>query len=185
MQLDTQPKRSSKRAIDLSGLKPRDRKGDGWNIIVETPRGSHHKFKYMPEHGLFALHRVLPAGSVFPFDFGFVPGTKADDGDPIDVLLLMEEAVFPGCLVRGRLIGVIEARQTENGKTERNDRLLAVAECSRLHAHIRNIKELDDRLLAEIEHFFRSYDEMQNKIFKPIGRRGPGRAAKLIKRAMS
>ncbi len=177
--------KKTKKAIDLSGLRPTDRDGRIWNIVVETPRGSHHKFKYMPEHGLFGLHRVLPAGAIFPFDFGFVPGTKCQDGDPIDVLVLMEDAVFPGCLVPGRVIGVIEAKQTEKGKTERNDRLLAVAECSRIHANIRNIKELDERLLTEIEHFFKSYDEMQNKVFKPIGRRGPSRAAKLIRSAMT
>jgi inorganic pyrophosphatase len=185
MKLATRPESSNGKAINLSGLPARDKKKDLWNFIVETPRGSHNKFKYLPEHGLFGLHRVLPTGSVFPFDFGFVPSTKAEDGDPIDVLVLMEDAVFPGCLVPGRLIGVIEAKQTEDGKTKRNDRLLGVAQCSRLHADVRNIKELDDRLLTEIEHFFKSYDEMEKKVFKPIGRRGPGRAAKLIRRALS
>src|SRR5262249_55598863 len=60
-------KRKAKKAIDLSGLKPTDHEGRVWNIVIETPKGSHHKFKYMPEHGLFGLHRVLPTGSIFPY----------------------------------------------------------------------------------------------------------------------
>ncbi len=92
------------------------------NVIIETPKGSRNKFKYDEEFGLFRLSGLLPVGAVFPFDFGFVPSTAGEDGDPLDVLLLMDEPAFAGCLVTSRLIGVIEAEQTEEGKAERNDR---------------------------------------------------------------
>src|SRR5689334_14657950 len=100
---------------------------DGINIVIETPRGCRNKFKFDEKLGVFRLNSILPAGSVFPFDFGYVPGTRAEDGDPLDVLLLLDEPVFTGCVVRARLIGVLEAEQRENGKAERNDRLIAVA----------------------------------------------------------
>src|SRR5947207_11435270 len=97
-------------------------------VVIETPKGSPNKLAFEPRYGTFMLKGVLPAGAVFPFDFGFVPSTRAEDGDPIDVLVLMDAPVFPGCIVPSRLIGVIEAEQTEDGTTIRNDRLLAVAE---------------------------------------------------------
>src|ERR1051326_552881 len=79
------------------------------NVIVETPKGSRNKYAFDEEIGLFKLRKILPEGMSFPFDFGFVPQTRAEDGDPIDVLLLMEEKAFPGCLVESRLVGVIRA----------------------------------------------------------------------------
>src|SRR3954468_15152110 len=83
-------------------------------VIVETPKGSQNKYEYEPRSGSFILAGVLPAGAVFPFDFGFVPSTLGEDGDPLDVLLLMDAAAFSGCIVYARLIGVIEAEQTED-----------------------------------------------------------------------
>ncbi len=98
------------------------------NVVIETPKGSRNKYAYDGELAVFTLGGVLPAGAVFPFDFGFVPSTLGEDGDPLDVLLLLDESVPPGCLVKARLIGAIEAKQTEpDGKQMRNDRLLAVA----------------------------------------------------------
>src|SRR5262245_61465381 len=84
-------------------------------VIIDTPKGSHNKYKFDEDERLFRLDRVLPAGMVFPFDFGYVPGTRGEDGDPLDVMVLMDEAAFVGCLVEARLIGVIEAEQKELG----------------------------------------------------------------------
>jgi inorganic pyrophosphatase len=126
---------------------------------------------------------VLPKGAVFPFDFGSIPGTVAEDGDPRDVLLLMDEPAFTGCLVEARLIGVIEAEQTEKGKTERNDRLVAVAAKSHNHASLKSLLKLEPKLIDEIEHFFVSYNQARGKQFKPIGRKGPATATRLIDKA--
>src|SRR2546423_554450 len=151
------------------------------NVIIETPKGSRNKYNYDPEHGLFKLGGVLAAGAVFPFDFGFVPSTLGDDGDPLDVLVLMNDTAFPGCLVATRLVGVIEADQTEkDGKTERNDRLIAVAAESHNHREVCSLDQVSDSLLAEIEHFFISYNDMKGKEFKPDGRHGPKRATTLV-----
>lgn len=154
------------------------------NVIIETPKGSRNKFTYDEEKGLFKLSGVLPAGASFPFDFGFLPGTLGGDGDPLDVLVLMDEPAFAGCLVPSRLIGVIEALQTErDGESMRNDRLIAVAANSRDHQHLLSLEDLNENLLEEIEHFFVSYNEIKGKRFLPRGRFGPERARSLVQSA--
>jgi inorganic pyrophosphatase len=154
------------------------------NVVVETPRGHRNKFKYDPTQKTFRLGSVLPAGASFPYDFGFVPGTKAQDGDPLDVLLLMDESAFPGCLVTARLAGVMEAEQTEDGKTVRNDRLLAVATEAHDYRNVRTPKDINPNLLKELEHFFISYNECKGKKFKLLGVHGPKRALKLLKQTI-
>jgi inorganic pyrophosphatase len=123
---------------------------------------------------------VLPAGAVFPFDFGFLPGTLGEDGDPLDVLLLIDSPTSVGCLVSARLIGVMEAEETEKGKTYRNDRLVAVAVESREHKDIHTLDQLSRELLADIEHFFVPYHQMDNKPFKPLGRADARKGKALI-----
>lgn len=153
------------------------------NAVIETPKGNRNKYKYDEKRCLFLHSGVLPAGAVFPFDFGFVPATEGGDGDPLDVLLLMDEPAFVGCLVPANLIGVIEAEQTEDGKTERNDRLIAVAANSRSHRELRSLDQIDENLMREIEHFFVSYNQIKGKKFEPLGRFGPDRARKSIQEA--
>lgn len=158
-----------------------DDEGKELNVIIETPKGSRNKFNFDDELKLFKLGGVLPAGAVFPFDFGFVPSTLGGDGDPLDILVLMDEPAFTGCLVRVRLVGVIEAEQTErDGETTRNDRLIGVASESRLHKKVRSLSGLNENTLEEIEHFFVSYNEIKGKEFKPLGRFGPVRALKTV-----
>jgi inorganic pyrophosphatase len=150
------------------------------NAIVDTPKGSRNKFKYDEDLGLFKLAGALPVGNVFPFDFGYIPSTKGEDGDALDILILMDEPAFTGCLVPAKLIGAVEAEQTEDGKTTRNDRLIAVAADSRNHSHVRFLGDLNSNLLHEIERFFISYNETKGKQFRVIGTAGPERARKLI-----
>jgi inorganic pyrophosphatase len=120
---------------------------------------------------------------VFPFDFGYIPSTKGGDGDPLDILVLMDEPAFPGCLVKAKLIGVIEAQQSEDNETTRNDRLIAVAADSRNHSHVRFLGDLNSNLVHEIERFFVAYNETKGKRFEVLGRFGPDRAEKLIVKA--
>ena len=163
-------------------LETNDADSGNLNVIIETPKGSRNKFNYDEERALFKLGGVLPRGAVFPFDFGFVPSTIGGDGDPLDVLVLMDEPAFAGCLVSSRLIGVIEAEQTErDGETMRNDRLIAVAADSHDHSNVRSLEDLNENLLKEIEHFFISYNTVKGKRFKPLGRFGPERANAIVK----
>ena len=152
-------------------------------MVIDTPKGSRNKFAWDEELELFSLTGVLPAGAVFPYDFGFIPNTRGGDGDPLDVLVVMDEPAFVGCLVLCRLLGVIEAKQTEKGKTERNDRLIAVSTDSRTHERLKAITDLDPVLLDEIEHFFVSYNEVKGKKFKPVRRLGSAHARKLVVRS--
>jgi inorganic pyrophosphatase len=154
------------------------------HIVIDTPRGSRNKYKFDEKLRLFKLGGVLPAGAVFPFDFGFIPQTLGEDGDALDTLLLMDEPTFVGCLVLARLIGVVEAEQTEEGKTMRNDRLIAVAATSRNHHEVKSLTQLNTNLLDEIEHFFVSYNQIKGKKFKSLGRFGPKRAEELLSAGM-
>ncbi|HVU11638.1 MAG TPA: inorganic diphosphatase [Phototrophicaceae bacterium] len=154
------------------------------NVIIETPKGSRNKYKHEPKYHLFSLSKVLPAGSTFPYDFGYVPSTVGADGDPLDVLVLMDEIVFPGCLITARLVGVIKATQTDNDEEVRNDRLIAIASQSRDQQNVHSIEQLDAYLLDEIEHFFVSYHELDGETFHPRARLGPEKALKIVDKAI-
>ncbi len=152
------------------------------NAIIETPKGSQNKFDFDPETGLFKLGGAMPVGAAFPFDFGFVPSTLGEDGDPLDVLVLMDAPAFAGCLVTARLVGVIEANQTErDGKTTRNDRLIAVAEHSRVQKEVEELEHLNAARLDEMEYFFVSYNTFKGKTFEVLARSGAERARQLVK----
>lgn len=151
------------------------------NVIIETPRGCQNKFDFDPGMGVFALSKTLPMGTVFPFDFGFIPQTLGQDGDPLDVLVVMDEPVYPGCLIRTRLLGVLEAKQEDGkGKKIRNDRLVAVSDCSVLYENIKNIDDLNKSMVKEIENFFIDYNKHEGKKFHPLGWKNSKTALKLI-----
>jgi inorganic pyrophosphatase len=152
--------------------------------VVETPGGSRNKFKYDETVRFFTLSGVLPEGMVFPHAFGFVPRTRAADGDPEDILIVMDEPTFTGCVVPTRLIGVMEAEQTEDGETTRNDRLIAVAAHSRDYSDVRSLDDLNSNMLKEIEQFFVNYNKEKGKKFKVLRTGGPKEAKKLLKKRM-
>ncbi len=149
-------------------------------VIIETPRGRRNKFKFEPQRNRFCLGSVLPAGSAFPYDFGFIPDTLGDDGDPLDVLLLMDEPAFPGCAVCARVIGIIEAEQTDDVETVRNDRIIAVAHDAHDYGQLKSLKDVNPNLLKELEHFFISYNETRGKRFKLLAAHGPKSAMRRI-----
>ena len=165
-------------------MPPFDEETGDLNVIIETPKGSRNKYSWDEKLGLFKLKGVLTEGHSFPYDFGFIPNTKGGDGDPLDVLVLMDESAFAGCYLTARLIGVIEAEQTEtDGKTERNDRLIAVASVSKTHSDIRSINDLNEKLVDQIEHFFVSYNQAKGKQFNPLGRFAARKAREVVEQA--
>ena len=165
-------------------LPPRDPKTGLVRVVVDTPRGSRNKYKFDTELAVFKLSRVLPAGMSFPFDFGSIPGTCAEDGDALDVLVLTEAPLFAGCLVLVHLVGVIRATQREGRATIRNDRLIGAIETPVNKPVIRDIRDLPKQVLHDIEHFFRSYNEAQGRQFSISGRAGARAAEGLLRRAM-
>ena len=149
--------------------------------IVETPRGNAQKYDYDPKNKWFELSKIMPAGMVFPFDFGFIPNTKGEDGDPLDIIIISELKSFPGCVMDCRIIGAITAKQTEKGKTLRNDRFLAVPEVSHLFSKIESIEDLPKDVIEQLEKFFMNYNELAETKFKPLKRIDAAKALKLIK----
>ncbi|HWG20050.1 MAG TPA: inorganic diphosphatase [Terracidiphilus sp.] len=176
-------KRRARSLANPTLLKPIHKPDGILQVIVETPKGSRNKFAFDAEQKVFALKKVLPAGMIFPYDFGFLPQTIAPDGDPLDVLLLMDESAFPGVVVRSRLIGVIEGEQLEGKKKTRNDRLLAVSEANHLYANIKRTKDLPAHFLKELEEFFVNYHRLEGKEYKLLGCKDVDEAARLIKQA--
>jgi len=152
--------------------------------IIETPKCCRNKFKYDPETNLFKLGGLLPEGMMFPFDFGFIPSTLGEDGDPLDILVLMDAPAHVGCLIDVRIIGIITAEQTEDGKTEANDRLLGVAIHSYDHEDLESIADVSTTLLDQLEAFFVSYNKQRGKKFRVTGTGGPKKALRFLKDGM-
>jgi inorganic pyrophosphatase len=172
-----------KRPLALDQLEAIDSDSGLVNVVIDTPRNSRAKFKYDEKTGLFRLGKLLPLGARFPFDFGFVPSTHGEDGDALDVLVLLDEPVPVGCVLTVLLIGVLEAEQTDKeGKTIRNDRLIGVVQAPYNPPEHRSLDELSEQCLAELEHFFIAYNEMEGRRYRPIGRGGPEAARKLLKK---
>jgi inorganic pyrophosphatase len=153
-------------------------------VIIETPKGCRNKYGFDAEQKIFVLKAALPSGMSFPYDFGFVPQTLADDGDPLDVLVLMDEPAFPGCALTARLIGVIEGEQiAPKMDPVRNDRLVAVAETTHMYAKFKRLKDMPKQALKEIEQFFVNYHKLQGKKYKLLGIKGEKTALALIAKA--
>jgi inorganic pyrophosphatase len=180
-------KKSSKRSPGLSDpihLKAFDSEDpDLTVVIIETPKGSRNKYAFDPEERVFALKTVLPAGMAFPYDFGFVPSTRGGDGDPLDVLVLMDEPAFAGCKLNCRLIGVIEGEQGDKKEKERNDRIVAVENENHSYAHVRRIDDLGKQFERELEEFFVNYHRLSGKQFRILGVKGPAAARRCVKQA--
>jgi inorganic pyrophosphatase len=189
------PKPKKSALVDPSKLKPFTKKGAEsttgvakvgdklLQVIIETPKGCRNKYSFDDLQKIFVLKAALPAGMVFPYDFGFLPRTLADDGDPIDVLVLMDEPAFVGCALMARLIGVIEGEQTDKKHTVRNDRLVAVADTAHMWANTKSIKDLPKKALKEVEEFFVNYHELQGKKYKLLAVKGKKAALTLIEKA--
>jgi inorganic pyrophosphatase len=154
-------------------------------VVVETPRGSGNKLKFDEELGTYRLDRVLPAGLTFPFDFGFIPRTVAEDGDPLDAIVLVDAPTFPGCVVLARVIGIVEVEQQDGGAGpwKRNDRLLAVAGGPKGHSSMRSIRDVESFRLDAIGAFFATYHRLDGDGVREIGRAGARAADAAIRRA--
>lgn len=171
--------------MDLASLSHELEKKKGTcRVVIETPKGRRNKFDYDPKVEAFTLGGLLPEGLSFPFDFGFVPSTVAEDGDPIDVMVLMDEPAHVGCVLTVRLVGVIEAQQTDDGKTTENDRLIGVAVHSYSHENIHAIGDVNKSILDQVEEFFISYNKGRGKKFKVTSVHGPSKAVKRLQQAI-
>ncbi len=150
-----------------------------FNVVVETPAGSQNKYKYDPKLGVFRLNRTLFTGAAFPFDFGFVAGTLGGDGDPLDALVIAPAPMFPGCLVRARVLGVVLAKKA--GKE--NHRIVTVPVVAKRLQTVRELGDLPVGHLAEIQQFFRAILNVDGQEHALLGFGGREEAEAIIARA--
>jgi inorganic pyrophosphatase len=150
--------------------------------VVETPRGSTCKLDFDPKLKVFTLAKPLMTGLTYPYDWGFIPSTKADDGDPVDVLIVHDSQTYPGVVLRCKPIGVLELIQTTEGNKERNDRVFVVPDRSPLETDITDVRHLPKRAMQELEQFFQATNALEKKELEFLGWRGPNHAVKMIKK---
>jgi inorganic pyrophosphatase len=156
------------------------------NVIVESPRGATVKFKYDLELDRIVLSRPLPAGIVYPHDWGFVPSTRAADGDPVDAMIVWDGVSYPGVLVPCRAIGVLNVEQTnlKSGARERNDRLAVLPVTAPRFEAIASVFDLPERVRAELEQFFLAATFFEKKDVKMLGWEGPERARAFVEASL-
>jgi inorganic pyrophosphatase len=155
-------------------------------VVIETPSRSGNKLKFDPELKEFRLERVLPAGMAFPCEFGFFPGTVADDGDPLDAIVLMDSPMAPGTIVLGRLIGILKVEQQDGGKGPwvRNDRVVAVPDGPKGHSAVRSLDDVDPFRLEAIGNFFVAYHALDGDRLRVTGQGGVHAAEAAIAKAV-
>jgi inorganic pyrophosphatase len=165
----------------LEKIKVFDPASQNVNVIVETPKGSRFKHVYTPKLGMFRVKRALPPGMVFPFNYGFIPSTRGADGDPLDIIIIHDEPMFAGCQIQARLLGVVKAKQTENGKTMRNDRLVgALVDEESAPEYL--FVDFDQRRLTQVEFFFATYNRLSGKEFKVLGWGKVAEAVRIVRK---
>ncbi len=152
------------------------------HVVVETPKGSGFKYAFDPLSGLMQVRHELPEGLYFPFNFGFIPGTLAEDGDPLDALVLANHSLVSGSIILCRILGTLKGRETRDGKTFTNDRIVTLpADID----HYSNIKRLEDiHSISEIEVFLETYNKLRGVKYKAKGRMNARATALLIRRSI-
>jgi inorganic pyrophosphatase len=152
-------------------------------VVVETPRGSQAKLDYDPKLKTFTLAKSLLTGLSYPYDWGFIPATRAEDGDPLDVMVIHDAGTFPGLVLTCKIIGVLQVEQHRKGKkAERNDRVFAVPRGSHAEKDLSDVRDLTSAKREELEKFFIATDELEDKQVKILGWKGPKAALKTIKK---
>jgi inorganic pyrophosphatase len=151
------------------------------NVVIEIPKGSRNKYEYDHDTNIFKLDRVIYSPFYYDWgDYGFIPKTFCEDGDPGDVFVLMDRPTFPGCLIEARPVGLMV--MIDSGDPD--SKILAVPSKDPKFSHIKDIKDLSPHLLREIEHFFSHYKDLQGKKVEVKEWRGAEEAKKWIKDSM-
>lgn len=149
-------------------------------VIVEIAKGSRNKYEYGKELGVIKLDRVLFSSLHYPGDYGLIPRTLYDDGDPLDVLVMVTEPTFPGCIIEARPIGIF--KMLDQGAAD--DKILAVPARDPLFDDYKDIKDIPQHFLREVAHFFEVYKDLEGKRAKPVGWESATVAKAEIQRAM-
>ena len=152
------------------------------HVVVETPRGSAAKLKFDAKLKVFTLAKPLLVGLTYPYDWGFVPTTRAEDGDPVDALIIHDAGTYPELVLTCRPIGVLEISQVSKKRRERNDRIFLIPVQSDFEFGLRDVRDFTARMKNELQKFFEATDALDDKKLEFLGWRGPRAALKLIKK---
>ncbi|BAY18520.1 inorganic pyrophosphatase [Anabaenopsis circularis NIES-21] len=165
--------------MDLSRI-PAQPKPGILNVLIEIPGGSKNKYEYDKELEAFALDRVLYSSVRYPFDYGFVPNTLADDGDPLDGMVIIDEPTFPGCIIAARPIGMLE--MIDGG--DRDEKILCVPDKDPRYTHVKSLNDVAPHRLDEIAEFFRSYKNLEKKVTEILGWQDVGKVSALVEQCI-
>ncbi|BBD57387.1 inorganic pyrophosphatase [Nostoc sp. HK-01] len=165
--------------MDLSRI-PAQPKPGILNVLIEIPGGSKNKYEYDKELEAFALDRVLYSSVRYPYDYGFVPNTLADDGDPLDGMVIIDEPTFPGCIIAARPIGMLE--MIDGG--DRDEKILCVPDKDPRYTHVKSLNDVAPHRLDEIAEFFRSYKNLEKKVTEILGWQDVGTVAALVEQCI-
>jgi inorganic pyrophosphatase len=163
--------------VDLS-LIPAQPKPGVINVLIEIAGGSKNKYEYDKDLQAFALDRVLYSSVKYPYDYGFIPNTLADDGDPLDGMVIMDEPTFPGCVIAARPVGYLE--MIDGG--DRDEKILCVPDKDPRYAHVKSLKDISPHRLEEIAEFFRSYKNLEKKVTQILGWQDVDKVATVVEK---
>jgi len=150
--------------VDLSRI-PAQPKPGLINVLIEIPAGSRNKYEFDKDINAFALDRVLYSSVNYPYDYGFIPNTLADDGDPLDGIVIMDQPTFPGCVITARPVGMLEMIDGGDG----DEKILCVPDKDPRYSHVKSLKDIAQHRLDEIAEFFRSYKTLEKKTTEILG----------------
>lgn len=161
--------------MDISKI-PAQPKPGILNVLIEIPAGSQNKYEYDKDLQAFALDRVLYSAVRYPYDYGFIPNTLADDGDPLDGLVLIDQPTFAGCVIPARAIGMLE--MIDDG--DRDEKLLCVPDDDPRYDNVKSLQDVAPHRLDEIAEFFRTYKNLENKKTEILGWKEVGKVSALV-----
>ena len=161
--------------MDLSRI-PAQPKTGLINILIEIPAGSKNKYEFDKNLNAFALDRVLYASVQYPCDYGFIPNTLADDGDPLDGMVFMDQPTFPGCVITARPIGMLE--MIDGG--DRDEKILCVPDKDPRYSQVKSLQDVAQHRLDEIAEFFKTYKNLEKKVTEILGWKDADQVSSLI-----
>lgn len=150
------------------------------NVLIEIPAGSRNKYEFDKDLNAFALDRVLYSAVHYPYDYGFVPNTLADDGDPLDGMVMIDQPTFPGCVIAARPIGML--LMIDGG--DRDEKILCVPDKDPRYANVKSLGDVASHRLDEIAEFFRSYKNLEKKVTEILGWEDVDRVAPLVEQCV-
>lgn len=165
--------------MDLSRIPPQPKPGV-INVLIEITAGSKNKYEYDKDLQAFALDRVLYSSVQYPYDYGFVPNTLADDGDPLDGMVLIDEPTFPGCIIAARPIGMLI--MIDGG--DHDEKILCVPDKDPRYKDVKSLADIAPHRLDEIAEFFRSYKNLEKKVTEIHGWEDVNRVTPLIEKCI-